>query len=90
MFKDSWPLIEINPLITSYSRNLIFSKIIIILEVEFANNHYTTDVLCFLICKVITIITMSQLVVGVRLGHMLKRGHRATIRGKLADEQTVL
>ena len=66
MFKDSWPLVEINPLITSYSRSLIFSRIIIILEVVLANNHYTIDVLIFLICKVITIITISQLVVGVR------------------------
>ena len=66
MFKDSWPLVEINPLITSYSRSLIFSRIIIILEIVFANNHYTIDVLSFLICKVITIITISQPVVGVR------------------------
>ena len=90
MFKDSWPLVEINPLITSYSRSLIFSRIIIILEIVFANNHYTIDVLSFLICKVITIITISQPVVGVRWDHMLKRRHRATISGKLADEQIVI
>ena len=66
VFKDSWPLVEINPLIASYSRSLIFSRIIVILEVVFANNHYTIDVLIFLICRVITIITISQLVVGVR------------------------